>query len=33
LKNIEDLPPLPDQMEEDSVQEEADLFFGRFEDL
>ena len=32
LKNIEDLPPLPDQMEEDSVQEEADLFFGRFED-
>jgi segregation and condensation protein B len=33
LKNIKDLPPLPDQMEEDSVQEEADLFFGRFEDL
>jgi segregation and condensation protein B len=33
LKNIEDLPPLPDQMEEDSVQEEADLFFGRFEEL
>ena len=33
LKNIEDLPPLPDQMEEDSVQEEADLFFERFEDL
>ena len=33
LKNIEDLPPLPDQMEEDYVQEEADLFFGRFEDL
>ena len=33
LKNIEDLPPLPDQIEEDSVQEEADLFFGRFEDL
>jgi segregation and condensation protein B len=33
LKNIEDLPPLPDQIEEDSVQEEADLFFERFEDL
>jgi segregation and condensation protein B len=32
LKNIEDLPPLPDQVEEDSVQEEADLFFGRFEE-
>ena len=32
LKNIEDLPPLPDQMEEDYVQEEADLFFGRFEE-
>jgi segregation and condensation protein B len=32
LKNIEDLPPLPDQAEEDYVQEEADLFFDRFEE-
>ena len=33
LKNIDDLPPPPNQVEEDSVQEEADLFFERFEDL
>lgn len=32
LKNIEDLPPLPDQVEEEYVQEEADLFFDRFEE-
>ena len=32
LKNIEDLPHYQ-EMEEDTIQEEADLFFGRFEDL
>ena len=32
LKNIKDLPPLPEKVEEDSIQEEADLFFERFQD-
>lgn len=32
LKNINELPPLPERVEEDSIQEEADLFFERFED-
>jgi segregation and condensation protein B len=32
LKNINELPPLPDKVDEDYIQEEADLFFERFED-
>lgn len=35
LKSIEELPPLPDKVseEEDSFQEEADLFFEKFQEL
>ncbi|MBN8200341.1 MULTISPECIES: SMC-Scp complex subunit ScpB [Bacillaceae] len=35
LKSIEELPPLPDKIseEEDSFQEEADLFFEKFQEL
>ncbi|KML46162.1 SMC-Scp complex subunit ScpB [Cytobacillus firmus] len=35
LKSIEELPPLPDNIseEEDSLQEEADLFFEKFQEL
>jgi len=32
LKSIDELPPLPEKVDEDYIQEEADLFFGRFED-
>ncbi|QPC46745.1 SMC-Scp complex subunit ScpB [Mangrovibacillus cuniculi] len=32
LKEISELPPLPDRVEEDDVQEEADLFFERFQE-
>lgn len=32
LKNIEELPKLPDRMEEEFVQEEADLFFEKFQE-
>jgi segregation and condensation protein B len=32
LKNIKELPPLPESMEDDPLQQEADLFFERFED-
>lgn len=32
LKTIQELPPLPDKVEEDSGQDEADLFFGKFQD-
>jgi segregation and condensation protein B len=32
LKNLEELPKLPDKMEEEFVQEEADLFFERFQE-
>ncbi len=31
LKSIEELPPLPEKAVEDYVQEEADLFFDRFD--
>lgn len=31
LKNINELPPLPEKVDEDYIQEEADLFFERFE--
>ncbi len=31
LKSIEELPELPEKVDEESVQEEADLFFERFE--
>lgn len=35
LKSIEELPPLPDKVseEEDSFQEEADLFFEKFKEM
>ncbi|ALC90066.1 segregation and condensation protein B [Bacillus sp. FJAT-18017] len=33
LKSLEELPPLPDKGEEDFEQEEADLFFGKFQEL
>ncbi|GLB58050.1 SMC-Scp complex subunit ScpB [Cytobacillus sp. NCCP-133] len=35
LKSIKELPPLPDKVseEEDSFQEEADLFFGKFQEI
>ncbi|OCA90981.1 SMC-Scp complex subunit ScpB [Bacillus sp. FJAT-27225] len=33
LKSLEELPPLPDKGEEDFIQEEADLFFGKFKEL
>lgn len=32
LRNIEELPPLPEKVNEEFVQEEADLFFERFQD-
>lgn len=31
LKSIEELPPLPEKVDDEYVQEEADLFFERFE--
>lgn len=31
LKSIEELPDLPEKVDEENVQEEADLFFERFE--
>jgi segregation and condensation protein B len=30
LKSIKDLPPLPEKLEAENIQEEADLFFERF---
>ncbi|WP_186578314.1 SMC-Scp complex subunit ScpB [Aquibacillus kalidii] len=33
LKTIEELPPLPDEVNESDVEEEADLFFERFKEL
>ncbi|NHM29062.1 SMC-Scp complex subunit ScpB [Neobacillus terrae] len=32
LKNIDELPPLPDRVEEEFEQEEADLFFEKFQE-
>jgi segregation and condensation protein B len=32
LKRIEELPPLPEKVEDDYLQDEADLFFGKFQD-
>lgn len=32
LRSIEELPPLPDKVDEDFVQEEADLFFDKFQE-
>jgi len=32
LKSIEELPQLPEKAEEEFIQEEADLFFERFQD-
>lgn len=32
LRNIKELPPLPEKVEEENIQEEADLFFERFQD-
>ncbi|RDU35013.1 SMC-Scp complex subunit ScpB [Neobacillus piezotolerans] len=31
LKSLEELPPLPEKNEEEFIQEEADLFFGKFQ--
>ncbi|KAB8138378.1 SMC-Scp complex subunit ScpB [Gracilibacillus oryzae] len=33
LKSLEDLPPLPDEIDEMDVEQEADLFFDRFQEL
>lgn len=32
LRNINELPPLPEKVDEEYIQEEADLFFERFQD-
>ncbi|MDZ5471146.1 SMC-Scp complex subunit ScpB (plasmid) [Bacillus sp. 31A1R] len=32
LRSIEELPPLPERVDEDQVQEEADLFFEKFQE-
>lgn len=32
LKSLDELPPLPEKFEEDFVQEEADLFFEKFQE-
>lgn len=32
LKSLDELPPLLDDLDEDSVQEEADLFYDRFQE-
>jgi segregation and condensation protein B len=32
LKSLEELPPLPEKMEDEFVQEEADLFFEKFQE-
>jgi segregation and condensation protein B len=32
LRSIEELPPLPDKVDEEYVQEEADLFFEKFQE-
>ncbi|MDN4527334.1 SMC-Scp complex subunit ScpB [Fictibacillus fluitans] len=32
LKSIEELPPLPEQLEDSSIEEEADLFFSKFQE-
>ena len=32
FRNIKGLPPLPEKVEEENIQEEADLFFERFQD-
>ena len=33
LRNINELPPLPEKVDEEYVQEEADLFFERFKEI
>lgn len=32
LRSIEELPPLPDRVDEEYIQEEADLFFEKFQE-
>jgi len=32
LRSIEELPPLPERVDEEQVQEEADLFFEKFQE-
>lgn len=32
LKNIQELPPLPEKVNDEKVEEEADLFFERFQE-
>ncbi|MGM7684825.1 SMC-Scp complex subunit ScpB [Cytobacillus sp. Hm23] len=33
LRTLEELPPLPEQVQDESVQEEADLFFEKFQEI
>ncbi|RHW41201.1 SMC-Scp complex subunit ScpB [Neobacillus notoginsengisoli] len=33
LKSLKELPPLPEKNEDEFIQEEADLFFGKFQEL
>lgn len=32
LRSLDELPPLPDRVEDEFIQEEADLFFGNFQE-
>ncbi len=32
LRSLDELPPLPDRVEDEFIQEEADLFFGKFQE-
>lgn len=32
LKSLEELPPLPEKMDDESISEEADLFFEKFQE-
>jgi len=32
LKNIKELPPLPEKIDEDDIQDDADLFFEKFQE-
>lgn len=32
LKNIKELPPLPEKVDEDEIQDDADLFFEKFQE-
>jgi segregation and condensation protein B len=32
LRSIDEMPPLPEKVDEEFVQEEADLFFEKFQE-